>query len=143
MSKAVLLKAEEYCAAHKHRLTEPRLEVLKIIACSRKPLGAYEILEQLGKIMNNPKPPTAYRAIEFWQEHGFIHRIESLNAYMACESGEHRHKNAQFMICEDCGDVTRTHLYDLPQTLKDSAAKNIFTPSRWNLEIHGLCDKCG
>jgi Fur family zinc uptake transcriptional regulator len=93
MTKAALKKATEYCEAHKHRLTEPRLAVLKIIAESAKPLGAYEILEKLGKTIKNPKPPTAYRAIEFWQEHGFIHRIESLNAYIACEAG-HQHKGS-------------------------------------------------
>mgnify|MGYP006441902895 FL=1 len=141
MRSDLLKTAWTYCDANKHRLTEPRLAVLKIIAASTKPLGAYEILEKLGKTIKNPKPPTAYRALEFWQEHGFIHRIESLNAYIACEAG-HQHKGAQFMICDDCGTVTEAHLCELPQPLKDSTAKNTFTPSSWNLEIHGLCGKC-
>ena len=141
MTKATLVNAAKYCETGKHRLTKPRVEVLKIIACSTKPLGAYEILEKLSKTIKNPKPPTVYRAIEFWQEHGFIHRIESLNAYISCEAG-HRHKGSQFMICDDCGNVTEAHLCDLPQPFKDSTTKNTFTPSRWNLEIHGLCGKC-
>tara|TARA_B100002019_G_C21053062_1_gene490223 strand:- start:225 stop:656 length:432 start_codon:yes stop_codon:yes gene_type:complete len=141
MTKALLKKASEYCEARKQRLTEPRIEVLKIIAASKKPLGAYEVLEHLGKVINNPKPPTAYRAIEFWQEHGFIHRIESLNAYIACEAG-HRHRGSQFMICDDCGGVTEAHLCDLPQPFNDTALKHAFSPSRWNLEIYGQCGKC-
>lgn len=139
--KDILGKAEEFCEANKHRFTEPRRAVLEIIASSVRPLGAYEVLEQLSKTIKNPKPPTAYRAIEFWQEHGFIHRIESLNAYIACGSG-HRHKGSQFMICDECGNVTETHICELPEPLKESAARNIFIPTRWNLEIHGLCRKC-
>jgi len=141
MTKALIKLASEYCEQNKHRLTQPRLTVLKIIASSNKPLRAYEVLEKLGKTMENPKPPTAYRAIEFWQEHHFIHRIESLNAYFACEAG-HRHKGSQFMICDDCGDVTETHLCDLPKPLKESTTKNAFIPSRWNFEVHGICAKC-
>ena len=86
-----LKQVESYCEEHKHRLTQPRVEVLKIISSSKKPLGAYEILDRLDGVMKNPKPPTVYRAIEFWQQIGFIHRIESLNAYDACEAG-HQHK---------------------------------------------------
>jgi len=141
MTQALIKKASNYCEEHKYRLTEPRTAALKIIASSKKPLGAYEILKRLGNVIKNPKPPTAYRAIEFWQEHNFIHRIESLNAYVACEAG-HRHKGSQFMICDDCGDVTETHLCDLPQPIKDSMTKNTFAPSRWNFEIHGMCAKC-
>jgi len=137
MTKALIKQASDYCEQNKYRLTEPRLQVLKIIASSVKPLGAYEILDKLSKTIKNPKPPTAYRAIDFWQEQGFIHRIESINAYVSCEAG-HRHQGSQFMICDDCG----AHLCDLPKPLKDSTIKNTFTPSRWSFEIHGQCAKC-
>lgn len=141
MTKATLKNAEEYCAAHKHRLTQPRLEVLKIIAGSRKPLGAYEVLERLGRVMDNPKPPTAYRAIDFWKEHGFIHRIESLNAYVSCGAG-HYHKGSQFMICDSCGTVIEAHLCELPAVFRDALTRSAFAPSSWNLEIHGACKNC-
>lgn len=118
------------------------MRVLKIIAASSKPLGAYEILEELGKVIANPKPPTVYRAIEFWQEQGFIHRIESLNAYVICEAG-HRHTGSQFMICDDCGLVIETHLHELPKSLQKSVTEKTFAPSSWNVEIHGRCEKCG
>lgn len=141
MTQLIIRKASDYCEQKKHRLTEPRRQVLRIIASSAEPLGAYEILDKLGQVIKNPKPPTVYRAIEFWQEHGFIHRIESLNAYVACEAG-HQHQGSQFMICDDCGTVIETHLCELPQSLKDNTVKNTFRPSRWNLEIHGVCAKC-
>ena len=141
MTQQILKKAYDFCDKNKFRLTAPREQVLKIIAKSKKPLGAYEILEQLGQVFKNPKPPTVYRAIDFLQEKGFIHRIESMNAYMACDI-DHHHKNSQFMICDDCGIVIETHQCEIPQFLQDSAIKNTFTPSRWSFEIHGLCTQC-
>ena len=141
MTQSLIEKAAQYCKDNKHRLTEPRERVLDIITRSTKPLGAYEVLEQLSQITDNPKPPTVYRAIEFWQSHGFIHRIESLNAYLACDAG-HRHMGSQFMICGDCGIVIETHLCELPQSLKDKTAQNAFHPARWSFEIHGTCSAC-
>ncbi len=139
--KNIIDQARLFCERRKERLTKPRLEVLKIIAGSSKPLGAYKILEKLGKVIQSPKPPTAYRAIEFWQKKGFIHRIESLNAYVVCQAG-HRHNGGQFLICDDCGTVIEAHMSDLTETVKNSVANNTFTPSSWNFEIHGLCDQC-
>lgn len=141
MTESIIKKVSKYCEDNKFRLTEPRLQVLKIIASSKKPLGAYEVLEKLSKVIKNPKPPTVYRAIEFWQEHGFVHRLESLNSYVVCEAA-HRHKGSQFMICDGCGIVIETHLCELPKSLKDKAVKNTFVPLRWNFEIHGVCGEC-
>lgn len=133
--------AEAFCKQHGHRFTDPRRHVLHIITTSHKPLSAYDILGRLGEMLNNPKPPTAYRAIEFWQKHGFIHRLESLNAYVACQAG-HRHAGSQFMICEGCGIVIETHLCHLPQSLEKAATAQNFTPTRWSLELHGQCHNC-
>ena len=134
-------KAIKFCKNNKHRLTEPRLEVLRIISSNEKPIKAYEILEKLGKKIPNPKPPTAYRAIDFWLKYNFIHRIESLNAFTAC-STDHLHNGSQFMICDDCGKVIESHLCELPLPFKDKTKKVSFIPKKWNLEINGTCKNC-
>lgn len=141
ITQQLMKEAIAYCTKNKHRVTDPRMQVLTIVSDSHQPLGAYDILKKLAHGRHNPKPPTVYRAIEFWQEHGFIHRIESLNAYVTCNAG-HRHKGSQFMICNDCGIVIETHLCDIPKPLKDSIAAQTFAPTRWNFEIHGTCKNC-
>lgn len=123
------------------RLTEPRRLVLEIIAGAGKPLGAYHILDELSRRMDNPKPPTAYRAIEHWLGLGVIHRIASLNAYMPCRS-DHRHEGSQFMICHACGTVVEAHLCELPQPLAEKAGREKFSLTSWNVELHGTCRKC-
>jgi Fur family zinc uptake transcriptional regulator len=137
----ILKAAVDYCAQQGIRLTDARRFVLEIIGDAHKPIVAYDILAQLYKKMPNPKPPTAYRAIEFLREHHFIHRIESLNAYVACTAG-HRHAGSQFMICDDCGNVTEAHLCDMPTPLTDKATLNGFHMNSWSMEIHGVCKSC-
>ena len=135
-------KIVEICKKNKWRLTIPRLEVLRIISISKKPIKAYDILKKLGSKIKNPKPPTAYRAIEFWQKHNFIHRIESLNAYATCNQ-RHTHTGTQFLICNDCGKVTESNLIiNLPKILQKTTPKDSFKPLRWNLEINGICNRC-
>jgi Fur family transcriptional regulator, zinc uptake regulator len=139
--KALVKQVAEYCETNGIRFTEPRQYVLEIIADAKKPIGAYEMLNQLGQKLDNPKPPTAYRAIEFLSEHGFIHRIESLNAYISCHT-DHRHQGSQFMICDDCGTVVETHLCHLPEPLAGKTVEAGFRLTRWNVELHGSCGKC-
>ena len=139
--KAVIKSVEAHCKEKGLRLTEPRLLALEIIAGSTKPLGAYDVLEKMGKTLDSPKPMTAYRAIDFLQQHGFIHRIESLNAFVTCHAG-HRHEGSQFMVCDDCGHVEEVHLCHLPGPLQKKVDENGFKLARWSTELHGTCQSC-
>lgn len=101
-TKQLLAEVEAWCEAHGARFTDQRRLVLSIIAESKIPIRAYDILAAFGKHIPNPKPPTIYRAIEFLQAGGFIHKIESLNAFVTCHAG-HAHRGSQFMVCNSCG----------------------------------------
>ena len=138
---AWLKNAEKICAAKGITLTDVRALVLGIVANASKPVGAYDILAEMAKVMDNPKPPTAYRAIEFLQAQRLIHRIESLNAYIACHA-DHQHDGSQFMICDGCGQVAEVHVCHLPRVLADKATAAGFETRRWDIELHGLCRAC-
>jgi Fur family transcriptional regulator, zinc uptake regulator len=140
--KVVLVNAAKaHCVERGLRFTPPREYVLSIIACAKKPIGAYDILEALSKKMPNPKPPTVYRAIEFLEEQGFVHRIESLNAYVVC-GVDHWHAGSQFLVCDSCGGVEEAHLCHVPEALSAKIHDAGFSITRWNAEIHGLCRRC-
>lgn len=141
MSKNVIKAYQNYCTDNGLRASKPRESVLQIIADAHKPQTAYEILDKLGKIIKSPKPPTVYRALESLSEHGFVHRIESLNAYIACHEN-HRHSGSQFMICDDCGRVEEIHLCSIPEALQKQAATKNFATTHWNVELHGTCKNC-
>ena len=139
--KNLISQAQILCERKKERLTKPRLEVLKIMTQTDGPVGAYEILHKLKDILNSPNPPTVYRAIDFWLQMGFIHRIESLNAYVLCHSN-HNHRGSQFIICDDCGSATEVHLDNMAQSVEQSSSQSNFSCSTWSLEIHGQCGSC-
>lgn len=137
----ILQALEAFCESKDLRLTAPRRHVYVLIKQSKAPLTAYEVLDGIKQKMDNPKPPTAYRALEFLAKNGLIHRIESLNAYIACAEN-HNHRGSQFMICDSCGRVEEAHLCHLPEKLKNESQEKGFTLSYWNAELHGICAVC-
>lgn len=139
--KGILKDFKNYCDQNDLRITPPREYVLEIIAKNDKPMTAYDILDALGGKLDKPKPPTAYRALEFLAEHGFIHRIESLNAYVVCHEN-HKHEGGQFLICDGCGGVEEIHLCSMPKTLQDKVKDQGFALHHWNVEVHGMCSNC-
>ena len=70
---------ESFCKDHGARFTPPRRITLEIIANNKRPIGAYDVIEEMGRITDKPKPTTVYRALEFLQAHGFIHKIDGQN----------------------------------------------------------------
>jgi Fur family zinc uptake transcriptional regulator len=138
----LIINAYNYCKEHGYRYTEPREQVLQILLSEQKPLSAYEILAKLSKTMKSPKPPTVYRAIQFWQEQGFIHCIESLKSYIACLCRYHSHGGAHFLICDICGDIKEIEIENGFSLLQKETQKHGFNLKNWTTEIRGECSKC-
>ena len=76
--------AEEYCIKNNLNLTPIRKKVLELLLHEHRALGAYAILAMLREQGFSNQPPVAYRALDFLVEHGFAHKIEKLNAFVAC-----------------------------------------------------------
>ena len=95
--KAELKAAEGLCVAERQRLTEPRRRALEMLLRAGQPVKAYDLLPKFHAGGRAAKPPTVYRALEFLERHGLAHRIESLNAYVACRRVGETHA-AAFLI---------------------------------------------
>src|SRR5471030_1053628 len=100
---SVLDDAARMCCERGTILTPARRRVLDWMLQADRPMGAYEILEQMA--INSP--PTIYRILYFLQLQGFINRIESLNSYVACRDPRRRHPN-QYLMCTNCGRTEET-----------------------------------
>ena len=99
-----LKKAEIICSDKGVKLTKLRQRVLKLIWKSHGYVKAYDLLNDLKKIDAAAKPPTIYRSLDFLIKHGFIHKIQSLNAFVGCSHPE-EHKNCYFLICKECNNI--------------------------------------
>lgn len=133
----MLPEATAYCRAAGLRLTAGRRRVLALLAGSPRALKAYDLLGRMGNAM----PPTVYRALDFWIAHGFVHRIASRNAYVACGHPLHAH-GCQLLVCLDCMRVVEVCDPSLDGVFADTAAANHFGYRRSILEIHGICPLC-
>ena len=144
-SNDAMAVAEAECAAHGRRLTPIRREVLASLLASHQPLGAYEIMERVAPKRPAPKRPapiTVYRALEFLRDNGFVHRIESRNAFVACVHTHAAGDLVVFLICERCGAVGEASSADVASTLKSAARAAGFTPKSPVIEITGVCTHC-
>ena len=136
----VLDTAERLCSARGVRLTAQRRRVLELVCQSRRPIGAYQILEQLRE--GAPAgPPTVYRALEFLLEQGLVHRLETLHAFVGCTHPEHPHAS-QFLICADCVKVNELESETVTGGLRSIARETGFQPERPVVEVLGTCASC-
>ncbi|HTV98256.1 MAG TPA: Fur family transcriptional regulator [Steroidobacteraceae bacterium] len=140
MSRA-LRAAEQVCAERGLRLTPIRKHVLELIWKRHAPIGAYDILSQLSKAGGQDAPPTVYRALSFLLSAGLIHRIDTLNAYLPCETPEQRH-TAQLLVCRSCRAVTELGDPAITRLLSQRVKAAGFTADARDLEIKGLCGTC-
>lgn len=141
--EAALTQAEQHCRARHGSLTELRRNVLGLIYEHHAPVGAYELIQQLGRLTERTiGPPTVYRALDFLVDMGLITRVLSRNAFVACDHPDTRHQ-CMFFICHGCGTTTELVDSKLDRLLLRDAAAIGFTPERRVVEVKGLCRACG
>ena len=85
-------------------------------------------------------PPTVYRSLDKLIEKGLAHRLESLNAYVACKHPHHDHDMAAFAICESCGLVKEFTDPHISERLSHWSDDHAFSAKKVTVEIRGLCD---
>ncbi|MFK0573744.1 Fur family transcriptional regulator [Endozoicomonas sp.] len=140
--KEALNKARFLCTDRGVRLTPLRERVLELVWQSHCPVGAYEILTELTQGASKPaQPPTVYRALEFLQEQGLVHRIASINAYIGCSHPGTRH-NGCFLICTQCRTTIEIEHSNIDQSLTSCANDHGFTINETSIELAGLCTNC-
>jgi Fur family zinc uptake transcriptional regulator len=139
--RRALSQADEFCRENQLRFTKVRRRTLGILLESHAAMGAYEVLDRLKLEGLGSKPPIAYRALGFLLDNGFIHRIERLNAFVACSHPGASHHPA-FLICTDCGSVAETSVSPNTDALSKTARQNGFQIRHTTLEAEGQCPDC-
>lgn len=139
--EAALDTAEAVCRRRGLRFTAIRQRVLELVWNSHKPVGAYDILDQLTRDGKKAAPPTVYRALEFLIEADLVHRLDSLNAFVGCPDPSSSH-TGQFLICRGCQSVTELDDADINRLVEQKASDLGFSAVHQMLEIQGLCADC-
>ena len=127
-------------------------KVLKALDSAEKPLSAYDILDQ-ARSDALKAPVQVYRALQKLEKNGLVHRIEALNAFVACSdcahaghdhtdaSHTHAHHRPGFIICRGCGTVREFEDERVAAIAVDAAGRD-FSVELVSLEIYGHCAAC-
>jgi Fur family zinc uptake transcriptional regulator len=144
-TEAALDAAANACAARGAQLTPLRRTVLGLVQQSPTPIGAYALLDQLKADRGGAAPPTVYRALDFLLAQRLVHRLEKLNAFIAChvhECGADHEHPAQFLICGRCGSVTELEEFSITRAVEAAASRSGFHVTRATVEVEGTCARC-
>ena len=104
-------------------------------------MSAYDVLAELRQF--NPKiaPPTVYRALAALSKQGQVHRLESINAFVACQCHQH-HQAPVLSVCDDCGSVNEHLAPQVLDALSKVAGQLGFALTRQVIELNGRCITC-
>ena len=126
----------------KQSLSKNQKIIFDLIDQSSEPLKAYAILFNVQK-KGIKAPLQVYRALDKLVEIGKIHKIESRNAFIACQNSSCQvSKATAFSICESCEKVTEVSNSNLSKYLSNIKDKEGMKYNKYNLEFFGLCKKC-
>jgi len=139
---AFVREVERACEQRGLRLTPLRANALRLIAAAGRPIKAYDLLDQMKATHDAAAPPTVYRALDFLLEHGFIHKLASINAYVGCHHPGSAQHAVPFLICDRCQSATELEDAQIVDSLDASARALGFVPQAQTLEVHGLCADC-
>ena len=135
-------EVERVCEARGLRLTPIRAHALRLIAAADRPVKAYELLDLMKETHGAAAPPTVYRALEFLLEHGFIHKLSYINAFVGCHHPGGEQHAVPFLICDRCNLATELEDEQIVGALDRRARALGCLPQAQTLEGHGLCADC-
>jgi len=130
-------------ANHTHpELTKNQTLVFGALSEADGPLSAYSILDQL-RDDGFRAPLQVYRALDKLLEFGLVHRLESLNAFIACSHPDcESHGTIAFAICETCGNVAEFADETIAGHLQNWARAERFRLNKTIIELRGMCQAC-
>ena len=125
-------------------LTKNQSLVFDVLTKEEAPLSAYTILDKL-RDQGFRAPLQVYRALDKLLEYGVVHRLESINSFVACAHPHedcHSHGLVAFAICETCGQVMEFHDHEVDHRLMNWLKAQKFKAEKSTIEIRGHCAKC-
>ncbi len=138
---SAIQSAERLCAARGTRFTPMRRKVLQLIWGSHQAAKAYDLLDCIKVSEKGATPMTIYRALQFLQDQGLIHRVETLNAYVGCSHVGLQHE-VVLLICEECQQIKERSAPGVMTVLHEDIAQSGFLTKRSTIEIYGTCGNC-
>jgi Fur family zinc uptake transcriptional regulator len=138
---ALLAHAEAVCQQLGVAFTPIRRDVFGLLCRHERPVGAYELLDELKALRPRAAPVTVYRALEFLLTAGLAHKVNALNAFTACRGSDLSHTGLM-LICSKCSNVIELEDRKVESSIQRSAADLEFATGNKLVEVVGTCSDC-
>ena len=123
------------------KLAPNHAKVYAALRETARPMTAYELIDAV-RSAGISAPPTVYRALNKLIEMGLAHRLESLNAFVACSHDDDHLGSVIFMICGTCGETQEVVDHSLEQHLRQASGECAFHVEQATIELRGHCGLC-
>jgi Fur family transcriptional regulator, zinc uptake regulator len=142
-SDAELTKAAQATCEHAgEQWTDLRASIFSTLLAQHQPVSAYDLAELLSKRLSRRiAANTVYRILDIFVQLKVVRRVESRNAYIACQHPHAGHE-CLFLVCSTCGTTEEVEDDRLTSFLNEVAKTNGFSTKRPVLELEGTCRNC-
>ena len=141
MSKQPQIIAAQNAIEASVKLAPNHAKVYAALRQAARPVTAYELIDAV-RASGISAPPTVYRALNKLIELGLAHRLESLNAFVACSHDEDHLGSIIFMICDTCGETREVVDHSVEQHLRQASGDCAFHVEQATIELRGHCALC-
>ena len=124
-------------------LSKPADElVLGALRKSKQPMSAYDILDKVEKF-GIKSSPIVYRALEALMKQGRAHKINELNAFVACAcTADHHHDVSVLTVCKGCKRVDELHDHAVIHHLTKLRKLHVNLSKSAVVELPVTCENC-
>ncbi|MDL2283572.1 transcriptional repressor [Oxalobacter sp. OttesenSCG-928-P03] len=139
-----LAEAETLCRERGAGFTDLRREVFELLLRRVVPAKAYDLQADMIASGRRAAPTTIYRALEFLTEQGLVHRINALNAFVACTGDfrHHHHHDPLMLACSECEQSIEIVSPEIGESIRRALAPTGFQFQGNTVEIRGVCEAC-
>ena len=141
MDKALLEKFKDTLHTNGMKCTPARLLIFKEIYSSSEHFDADEIYFRMRREKKSVSRATVYRTLDLLVENGFVSKV-NVGASQVHFENTLAQKHHEHLVCTQCGKIIEFS-NDMIEKQQDKICKEFgFFPTKHNLIIFGLCDKC-
>jgi Fur family ferric uptake transcriptional regulator len=123
-------------------VTQQREVIAEIVFAAESHLSVEEIEAKLRDHNERIGKATIYRTLEMLVRSGLVAEYDFGEGFKRYKHLFGRAAVHEHLVCTECGGVAEIRSAELARVQEDAARAHGFLPSRYRLEIYGLCADC-
>jgi Fur family zinc uptake transcriptional regulator len=126
-----------------HRITMPRVAVIRALGESNRALSAYAIHDRISASGGRIDVVSVYRILAMLQAADLVHHVGIVDGYIPCRIVGDHDSESEHLVCSVCGCVTELPLSPVAHKAAAGQAEEAgFAPSIVKVEMLGVCRHC-